>query len=154
MPISLYRKVLKDLEKSVFPVILPSLSHGIQGWIMKKLELEYGFQLNVTHVAGTRMIDQGTNRISRGALDKGVACGQRMLDHCPWGKSAATESKLLVTMLSQWCGKDLKVLSPLDWSEAGHDIVGWRKVKKGLNILLLNQDLTCGALFLPRRMRE
>ena len=31
---------------------------------MRKLELKYGCQLNVTHVAGTRMIAQGTDGIS------------------------------------------------------------------------------------------
>ena len=38
----------------------------------KSLELEYGCKILVTHVAGTRMISQGTDGISRGRLNQGV----------------------------------------------------------------------------------
>ena len=99
---------------------------------MKKLELEYGCQLNVTHVAGTRMIVQGTDGILKGVLDRGVACGQKMLEHCPWGKSATEVSTSLVSTFNGWCGRDLKVLRPEDWYESGHDIVGWQMVKDGI----------------------
>ena len=63
----------KSLDKKLFGLVVR----------MKKLKLDYGCQIKVTHVAGTRMIDQGTDGISRGVLDRGVACGQRMLEHCP-----------------------------------------------------------------------
>ena len=99
---------------------------------MKKLELKYGCVLLITHVAGTRMIDQGTDGISRGRMDKGVACGQRMLEHCPWGKTALEVSSKLYGTLNYWCGKKFKILSPEDWYEAGHDIRGWENVHNGI----------------------
>ena len=75
-------------------------------------------------MAGTRMVDQGTDGISRGVLDKGVACGQRMLEHCPWGRSAVEVSDTLLTTLNIWCGRNLRRLGAEDWYEGGHDIVG------------------------------
>ena len=41
--------------------------------------MDYGFTLHVVHVAGTRMIEQGTDGLSRGALLEGVMAGQDML---------------------------------------------------------------------------
>jgi hypothetical protein len=46
---------------------------------LRKMELEYDFALHVVHVAGTRMITQGTDSLSRGIFLKGVVRGEDML---------------------------------------------------------------------------
>ena len=107
---------------------------------MRKLELKYGCQLRVTHVAGTRMMSQGTDGISRGDMDQGVASGQQMLQHCPWGRSAVDVSDTLLATLSKWCDRELKVLQPEDWYECGHDIVGWKTVRDGIKHPLIQSD--------------
>ena len=56
----------------------------------KAVKLKYGCKILVTHVAGTRMIQQGTNGILRRRLDQGVSVRENMLSHCPWGKDALT----------------------------------------------------------------
>ena len=107
---------------------------------MKSLELRYGCQLRITHVSGTRMISQGTDGISRGALDQGVACGQRMLKHCPWGRTALEVSDTLLNTLNHWCDRKLKVLEPQDWYETGQDIVGWKTERGGIKHPIIQAD--------------
>ena len=46
---------------------------------LSKTELEYDFTLYVVHVAGTRMIAQGTDGLSWGICLKGVMRGEDML---------------------------------------------------------------------------
>ena len=96
------------------------------------MELEYGCKILVTHVAGTRMISQGTDGISRGRLNQGVGVGEHMLAHCPWGVSALEASPNLLNEVKTWSTSPLVVLKPKDWFELGHDIHGWRLGYKGL----------------------
>ena len=46
---------------------------------LKRLELETGFLLFVVHVAGMRMITQGTDSLSQGVILEGVMVGNDML---------------------------------------------------------------------------
>ena len=46
---------------------------------LRRAEMDYGFTLHVVHVAGTRMIEHGTDGLSRGALLEGVMAGRDML---------------------------------------------------------------------------
>ncbi len=46
---------------------------------LREAEMEHGFALHVVHVAGTRMIAQGTDGLSRGILLEGVVRGEDML---------------------------------------------------------------------------
>ena len=39
---------------------------------LRKSQMKHGFVLHVMHVAGTRMIAQGTDGLSRGVLNKGA----------------------------------------------------------------------------------
>ena len=75
----------------------------------------------VTHVAGKRMMAQGTDGLSRGHMREGISLGKAMDLFCPWGKSALERS----SNLSKWCrsvmGNDLEILSPVDWFNRGHD---------------------------------
>eukprot|EP00978_Attheya_sp_CCMP212_P024148 scaffold75459_cov47-Attheya_sp.AAC.5 len=52
---------------------------------LRKLECDYEFVLHVSHVAGTRMIAQGTDGLSRGNLEKGVlGAGEDILSFILW----------------------------------------------------------------------
>ena len=46
---------------------------------LRKVEMEAGLNLQLVHVAGTRMIAQGTDGLSRGVLLEGVLSGKDML---------------------------------------------------------------------------
>ncbi len=46
---------------------------------LRKAKLEHKFTLHVVHVAGTRMIAQGTDGLSRGISPQGVVQGEDML---------------------------------------------------------------------------
>ena len=50
---------------------------------LRKLELDMRFTLYVVHVAGTRLIAQGTGGLSRGVLLDGVMSGEDMLLYIP-----------------------------------------------------------------------
>jgi hypothetical protein len=39
---------------------------------LRKAEMKYGFSLHVVNVAGTRMIAQGTDGLSRGIMMEGI----------------------------------------------------------------------------------
>ena len=73
--------------------------------------------MQVTHVAGTRMIDQGTDRVSRGTLREVVALGDHMLEHCPWGNSETEVEPKLEAWVRSWTGDELVLLEPIDLFE-------------------------------------
>ena len=66
----------------------------------KILEILYECTILVTHVAGSRMIQQGTDRISRGDMSSGVSVGKSMLKHCPWKKSAMMAEPKIIDELN------------------------------------------------------
>eukprot|EP00957_Ditylum_brightwellii_P157355 11976441-Ditylum_brightwellii.AAC.1 len=43
---------------------------------LNKMQLQHGCKIHIIHVAGTWMIAQGTDALSRGNLDEGVMKGQ------------------------------------------------------------------------------
>ena len=51
-----------------------------------KAELKYGTELIISHVAGLRIIAQGTDGISRGNKREGASLGINMMTFCPWNK--------------------------------------------------------------------
>ena len=98
---------------------------------LRVAEMKYSGQLFVTHVSGTRMMAQGTDGVSRGAMHSGVAVGQEMLRYCPWAKSAFETSPLLLQWIKSWAGKESELLEPEDWYTKGHDIVGGKIDREG-----------------------
>jgi hypothetical protein len=54
----------------------------------RKIEMQEGMILHLVHVAGTRMIAQGTDGLSRGMLLKGVLSGRDMLEYVDLSRSA------------------------------------------------------------------
>lgn len=109
---------------------------------LRQLELKYGARLIVSHVAGTRMIAQGTDGLSRGNIKEGVSLGIKMLTFCPWNKNALEVQPKLKPWLQTWIGNEAKFLEPKDWFIQGHDIEGFErngpfwtpKIKSGIYI--------------------
>ena len=66
------------------------------------LELKYQCSVRCTHVAGTRMIEQGTDGLSRGDLREGVMQGRSMLDYIPLNDSAVTRFQPLKSWIDSW----------------------------------------------------
>jgi hypothetical protein len=83
-------------------------------------------KIHIFHVAGTRMIAQGTDGVSRGYLGQGVMAGETMVAHVPIHLSAEDRSPNLVPWIRSWCGEKAILLDQRGWFEAGHDIEGWQ----------------------------
>ena len=89
------------------------------------MQIEFTFSCSVIHVAGTRMIDQGGDGLSRGSTNEGVMIGKDFLSFLPLHKSALERSPELRNWIMSWIGvKDPIFLSPSDWFVRAHDIVG------------------------------
>jgi hypothetical protein len=84
---------------------------------MRKLEMVGEFKLHVIHVAGTRMIAQGTDGMSRGDHGSGVMAGLPMISFVPLNLSALERSKELLPWIQSWSQDErpLEVLAPEDW---------------------------------------
>ena len=98
---------------------------------LRKLELFYSAKILVSHVAGTRMIAQGTDGVSRGALNTGVGTGTPLLDFCPWHKSSLETAPKLGDWIRSWAGHTAEFLQPNDWFLQGHDVCGGYRDKQG-----------------------
>ena len=89
------------------------------------MSTRHGIKLHIFHVAGTRMIAQGTDGVSRGCLAHGVMGGEEMVSFIPIHKSATERSDSLLPWIRSWCGQSSIALSEADWFDVGHDIDGW-----------------------------
>ena len=90
-----------------------------------------GVKIHVFHVAGTRMIAQGTDGVSRGYLGQGIMAGETMVAHIPVHVSAVERSLDLVPWIRSWCGEDSTLLVPEGWFGLGHGIDGWSQGSDG-----------------------
>ena len=91
---------------------------------LRRVELEHEIVLFVVHVAGKRMIAQGTDGLSRGLLLEGVLSGQDMLSYVDLAKTAIERQPSLVEYVQSWTDSYVHVLSPEDWFVKGHGIKG------------------------------
>ena len=96
---------------------------------LRKLEMQQGCILRFVHVSGTRMIQQGTDGLSRGDTEEGVMKGADMLSFIPLHKSCLDRSTKLESWLRGFITPskgqaDIEFLTPEDWFERGHDICG------------------------------
>ena len=90
---------------------------------LRVLGMKRKMRLHFIHVAGTCMIDQGTNGLSRGDLTEGVMKGTPMLTFVPLHYLLAiSRSNSLVGCLKEWLGQDAEVLMEEEWFNKGHDI--------------------------------
>ena len=109
---------------------------------LKKLELNFGLRLHIIHVSGKRMINQGTDGVSRGNMMEGVLTGRKMLTYIPIHLSAIERSNKLLTWVRTWCGNEsLTPLSPTDWL--------WRGQGLGKSVWT-----NCDGLQFPVRSKE
>ena len=98
-------------------------------------------KLHIIHVAGTRMIQQGSDGLSRGNLLEGVMKGEEMLSFVPIHKSAIEEQTNLEDWIKSWApdGRNAILLSPEDWFERGHDITGYSKNLDGVDVPIIEK---------------
>lgn len=100
---------------------------------LRKLEMGGLMRIQVIHVAGTRMIEQGTDGISRGDFSGGVTAGKSMLSFIPLHLSALERSETILKWIEDWTGQiGLIPLSPSDWFERGHGISSGSKNADGI----------------------
>ena len=102
---------------------------------LRKAELKHDFTLFVVHVAGTRMIAQGTDGLSRGSFLEGVVSGSQMLSFVDLALPATIRSPGVIDFVKSWVepvAGDLRILSPEEWFVEGHGIVGGRKDARGM----------------------
>jgi hypothetical protein len=99
---------------------------------LKKLEMSAGLRIQLIHIAGLRMIDNGVDGLSRGCLTEGVMAGTPYLNFFPLNETAFERSPRLLDDFKQMLPfDDIALLEPADWFEKGHDIRDWIKNKKG-----------------------
>ena len=91
---------------------------------LRKVEMAEGMHLQLIHVAGTRMIAQGTDGLSRGNLTEGVMTGQSMLSHVPLDEGCFERvGPRLLDWVRDWTGrKGLDPLTPEDWFYRAHGL--------------------------------
>jgi hypothetical protein len=90
---------------------------------LRKIEMTGTCQIHMIHVAGTRMIWQGTDGLSRGDKNSGVMAGEVMTSFIPLHLSARDRSPACIEWISSWyCSGTpalqsfpLKCLTPNDW---------------------------------------
>lgn len=83
------------------------------------------FQLHIIHVAGSRMILQGTDGLSHGEYSTGVMTGTPLLSFFPCHLTALDRSSTLLPWLRSWCPHThLHPLSPAEWFELGQGLQG------------------------------
>jgi hypothetical protein len=98
---------------------------------LRKLEVEERCLLHLVHVAGTRMIGQGSDGLSRGNLTEGIMLGRSLLSYVPLGESALSREPGLESWIKSWAGNNLEVLDPEGWFERGQGIQGYRRDSSG-----------------------
>jgi hypothetical protein len=109
---------------------------------LRALSTKFGFKLHIFHVAGTRMIAQGTDGVSRGFLALGVMAGEAMSSFIPIHKTALERLPEFVEWTKQWAGAKALVLEPMDWFATGHDIDGWTMGSDGFERPVLHEGRT------------
>ena len=106
---------------------------------LRLLEMDAGMRIHIIHIAGSRMICQGTDGLSRGDVNEGVMQGMSMLNFVPLSQSCLERSESLKSKL-EWCLKlyinsvkqELQFLSVKDWFLRGHDICGGQYNSEGM----------------------
>jgi hypothetical protein len=91
---------------------------------LRKLEMSGLCKIHLVHVAGTRMIWQGTDGLSRGDRNAGVMAGEEMLSFVPLNRSAFNRSPMVKEWIDHWGGPEnndrwpIHFLEPNDWPKS------------------------------------
>lgn len=100
---------------------------------LRRLEMHSNLILHVTHVAGTRMMSQGTDGLLRGLFTSGVLVHHNMLSFIPLHQTALDCcSTLMPWVASWWPVASLTPLTPTDWYECSHGLRGGRRNADGI----------------------
>ena len=95
---------------------------------LRKFQLYSHCKVHVLHVAGTRMIEQGTDGLSRGSVFEGtLGSKQDFLKVLPLDKTVFDRAPLPKEWLFKWLPDTAEILKPEDWFEKGQDVHGWKK---------------------------
>lgn len=87
---------------------------------LRRLEMTGELFIHLIWVAGTRMIAQGTDGVSRGDLRSGVLSGRAMLQYVPLNLGVASRSPELVEWFSGAAGDQWTCLEPREWYHQVH----------------------------------
>jgi hypothetical protein len=103
-----------------------SKSRGLFELILRlhALEMKGELFIHLIWVAGTRMIEQGTDGISRGDLVSGVMSGRSMLDFIPISQGVYQRAPELVEWVASASGGDWRILEPKEWFHEVHLATG------------------------------
>jgi hypothetical protein len=85
-------------------------------------EMKGDLLIHLIWVAGTRMIEQGTDGLSRGDLSNGVMAGDTIVLHVPLNKDAFSRSAGLRDRLLEYPGPSWEVLTAEGWFNRGHQV--------------------------------
>ena len=104
---------------------------------LRLLEVKEGLIIHFIHVAGSRMIVQGTDGLSRGDLGEGIMNGGNMLSYIPLHLNAIERAPGLKQWIESWLspneeGEEISFLNYEGWFERGHDIVGGKSNLDGV----------------------
>ena len=138
--------------------------HGLVMEI-KALELELGFHLEVVHVPGTLMIDQGTDGLSRGlwlAPERRPAdVNQRLFDAVPLSPALTSWAMAMVGHAYQPC-TSRDYLTTLSMREVAHQFSVWAPLPEGarqvivsfLQMWVQSPGDTAGLFLVPRILQR
>ena len=128
------------------------------------LEMRYMCKVNIIHVAGTRMIEQGTDGLSRGDMLEGVCMGDSMASHIPLAETALERASPLLEWIESWFSgrknHKVEILKEDGWFERGHDLTGgsencdgrWTPVFEAGNFIWA--PAPAGAKFAAEQLRQ
>jgi len=90
---------------------------------LRLLEMSGQLRIHMIHVAGSHMIDQGTDSLSRGDYVSGVMAGQSILSFIPLHESALDHQVALLPWIRTWFpDPGVQPLTPEGWYTTGQ---GW-----------------------------
>jgi hypothetical protein len=92
---------------------------------LRTLEMKGRLFIHLIWVAGTRMIEQDTDGLSREDLSNGVMAGDSMLFHVPLNKDAFSRSPALRDWLSKYPIPSWEVLTAEGWFNQGHQVLSF-----------------------------
>lgn len=89
--------------------------------------------MHITHVAGTRMVAQGTDGLSCRDLTEGIMQGTSIESFIPLHLGVLDRSPELLPWIQSWCPvPSITPLLPEDWFKRGHGIQGGHKSSAGI----------------------
>lgn len=91
---------------------------------LRCMEMDGNLKLQVVHASGSRMIQQGTDGLSRDDFSMGVMAGARMFEFLLLHLSALTRAPALLAWFQSWMPVPVEPLTPAQWYRDGQGICG------------------------------